>query len=365
MGKVIIGVTVLACSALLSVIPSVAWSVELRVQEWEGYISTFKSDFEAYAQAKGKTVSLVFPKAPIASADDIFSALRNGEVDVVTPTHNYYKGENAKLMQLLEPLDVSRIGGYDHVYPPLRQAVSLRDEAGKVYGVPLLGGSYALAFNQAKVQAAPDWRDLLAPAAKGRFTVTSDQYEANVYQMALLAGVRPADIYDYDRYSEAQRRQVAENLKLLVANAAGFWGGMPYPKDMAGLDYVTDYWFGVAAANKAGQSWLIAKTSTPSTLWLDTIALARSASKDAAKLEAAYLLLSFMISPETQARVHQEFGSVVVSSAARALLPADKAAQLPGEDFFVEQYFWQPLTPRTRNAFKLMWDAALKDAGKR
>lgn len=362
MGKTLIGIIAAAYCAFLS---TAAAATELRVLEWEGYISTFKSEFEAYAKAKGKAVTLTFPKAPIASADDIFTALRNGDVDVVTPTHNYYKGENAKLMQLLEPLDVSRIGGYDSLYPPLRQSSALRDEAGKVYGVPLLGGSYALAYNTSKVQSAPDWRDLLTPAAKGRFTVTSDQYEANVYQMALLAGVKPADIYDYDRYTETQRRQVAENLKLLVGNAAGFWGGMPYPKDMVGLDYVTDYWFGVAAANKAGQSWRIAKTATPSTVWLDTIALARSASKDASKLDAAYLLLTFMTSAETQARVHQEFGSVVVSAAARSLLPPDKAAQLPGEDFFVEQFFWQPLTPRTRNAFKLMWDAALKDAGKR
>ncbi len=55
-----------------------AAAVELRVHEWEGYISLFERDFEAWAKSRGKDIDLVFLKKPdgsvsyIGSADDIF-----------------------------------------------------------------------------------------------------------------------------------------------------------------------------------------------------------------------------------------------------------------------------------------------------
>jgi len=343
-----------------------AHAVELRVLEWEGYISTFQSDFEAYAKSKGKDITLVFPKNAdgstfyIASADDIFSTLREKGADVVTPTENYYKGENGKLMKLLHGLDLSKLENWKSVYPKLKAATYATDKAGKAYGVPLLGGSYALAYNADRTDAPASWQALMAPTAKGKFLITSDQFEANVYQMALLAGVSPADVYDYDKYTPEQRKATQENLDKLVANAGGFWGGMPYPKDMAEMSYVTDYWFGVAAANKEGQHWKFASPEEKVTVWLDTMAIAKNLEKDPAKLEAAYTLVDFMLSPEIQARIHQEFGSVAITQDAKPLLSAEQQAELPGEDFFDERYFWQPLNPRTRNAFRAMWDKATK-----
>lgn len=346
-----------------------AASVELRVFEWEGYISLFQKEFEEYAKAQGKDIKLIFSKDSsgkaryITSADDIFLALRNDEADVVTPTHNYYKGENGKLIALLMPIDTAKLKNYADVYPKLRSA-SFFENGGKVFGVPMLGGSYALAYNSAKASEPTSWTELLDAKAKGTFSITSDQYEANVYQMALLAGVKPVDVYDYDKYTEEQRKATQENLNKLVANASGFWGGMPYPKDMASLSYVTDYWFGVAAANKEGQSWKFAKPKEGVTVWCDTVAVAKKLEGDAAKAEAAHMLLDYVVSKEAQTKVYEAFGSVIVNGKAREAMPADKQAVLPGEAFFAEEYFWKPLTPRTRNGFKAMWETAKKAAGK-
>ena len=342
-----------------------AHAVELRVLEWEGYISTFQNDFEAFAKSKGKDITLSFPKKAdgstfyIGSADDIFTTLRNGGADIVTPTGNYYQGENGKLIKLLLALDTAKIPSWSKLYPKLRNAAFLK-EGGKTFGAPLLGGSYALAYNADKAKAPVSWRELLEPAARGTFLITSDQFEANVYQMALLAGVNPADVYDYDKYTPAQRAATQDNLKKLVANAADFWGGMPYPKDMKEMSYVTDYWFGVAAANKEGQHWRFSSPSEKVTVWMDTIAIAAAAAKDPVKLDAAYMLVDFMVSPEIQARIHEEFGSVIVTPDAHALVKEEHRADLPGEEFFDEQYFWQPLNPRTRNGFRAMWNAAIK-----
>lgn len=359
------------CAALAVAAVAPAAAVELRVFEWEGYITVYEKEFEAWAKSKGKDVDLVFLKKPdgsnwyIGSADDIFEQTRKGVVDVVTPTHNYYKQERGKLMQLMLPLDTSKLSNYPDVYPGLRDAKYARDDAGKVYGLPLLGGSYALAYNADKVAAPDSWTVLLKPEAKGTFSVTGDQYEANVYQMALLAGVKFADLYDYDKFTPEQRTATANNLKLLVANAAGFWGGLPSADQMKSLTYVTDYWFGVAAANKAGQKWKFAEPKEGVTVWLDNVSIAASTGQDPAKLEAAYLLLDYMIGVEAQATIAREFGSVIVNPKAKAKLTPDQAAAQPGPEFFVEERFWQPLSDRSRNGFKKMWEDALSAAGKK
>ena len=343
-----------------------AQAVVLRVLEWEGYITSFQKDFEHYAKSKGKDVTLVFSKKPdgtpffIGSYDDIFDSLRRHDVDVVTPTENYYKSANSKLMRLLLPLELERVPNFQSLYPNIQNLNFARDESGKVYGVGLLGGSYALAYNIDKVPAPDSWTVLMSPSAHGKTSLTNEQYEANVYQAALMSGVAPKDVYNIDHFTQTQLAQTAEIVTKMVNNAASFWGGMPYPKDMVGLSYVTDYWFGVAAANKVGQHWKIATPKEKVTVWLDSVAIAADLADDPEKLEAAYLLLDFMLGPETQAQIYQKFGSVIVSPGGKKRLPPDQQAMLPGGDFFDETYFWQPLSLRTRNAFKVMWDEAIK-----
>lgn len=347
-----------------------ASAVQLNVLEWEGYISVYEKEFEAWAKAQGKDVDLVFVKKPdgstfyIGNADDIFETVRKKAADVTTPTHNYFKQERGKLMQILLPLDTSKLTNYGSVYPKLRNASFAKDDAGKTYALPLLGGSYALAYDAAKTQAPDSWTVLLQPAAKGTFTVTNDQVEANVYQMAMLAGVKPADVYDYDKFTPEQRTATQANLNALVANAANFWGGMPSADQLKPLTYATDYWFGVAAANKSGQTWKFANPKEGVTVWLDTVSIGKHVEADPAKLEAAYLLLDYMIGVDAQATIAREFGSVIVNPTAKAKLTPEQASAQPGEDFFAEERFWQPLSDRTRNGFKKMWDDALGAAKK-
>ena len=357
-------------TALLLAWPLASAAVELKVLEWEGYISLYEQEFEAWAKAQGKDIDVVLVKKTdgepfyIGNADDIFEQVRKKAADVVTPTHNYYKQERSKLMQLLLPLDTSKIRHYADIYPRLRNAGYGRDEKGQVYALPLLGGSYALAYNSARVSAPDSWTVLLKPEAKGKFTVTGDQFEANVYQMALLAGVKPADVYDYDKMTAEERETTAANLKTLVSNSESFWGGLPSVEQLARLDYATDYWFGVAAANAAGQKWKFAEPKEGVTVWLDNVSIAGHLAADPEKLEAAYMLLDYAVSEEAQAAIAKAFGSVIVNPKAKAKLGNEQAAAQPGEDFFEEDRFWKPLSDRTRNGYKKMWDEALKAAGK-
>jgi len=231
-------------------------AVQLTVLEWEGYTSVFEKEFEAHAHAQGQDIDLVLTRKPDGSAyhitksDDIFETLGAKAADVVTPTHSYYQGQQSRLTGMLHPIDTARLSNYADIFAILRDAPFFKGPSGGRYGLPLIGGSYALAYNAAKVKAPASWHVLLEPQAKGTYAITGDQYEANIYQLALMSGVAPTNVYDIGRYTPEQVKKVNENLRTLVANAAGFWAGIPDATMMAGLSYVTDYWFGVTAASK-------------------------------------------------------------------------------------------------------------------
>lgn len=352
---------ILSLSLLTALFATTAQAVTLTVYEWEGYISTFKEDFEKYAKTQGKDITVEFLKDDsgdvkyISNADDIFEALRSKNVDIVTPTHNYYKGENGRLFRLLKPLNTSKLSHYPNVLSSLREAGFAKQD-GKSYALPLLGGAYGLAYNADKVDAPNSWNALKDNTKKT--SITNGQIEANVYVAALLAGAKPADVYRIDKINVAE---TTNNLKEIVQNTAVFWDGMADPNEMTNLDYVTSYGFGVAAANKAGQNWKYAKLKEGQTVWLDNISIAATV-EGSEKEEAAYMLLDYMVSPDTQKRILEEFGSVIVNQDVKKMVSDEVAQQYSVGDssFFKEEYFWQPLDKRTVNGYKNMWQKVQK-----
>ncbi|MDF2177683.1 extracellular solute-binding protein [Aliiglaciecola sp. CAU 1673] len=334
-----------------------AWAATtLNILEWEGYISPFKEDFEAHAKSKGMDVKLNILTPYITNSEQIFKDLRANKADVVTPTHNYYKMNQAKLMQVLQPIDTARLGNYSKILASLRIA-SYDSQNDKKYSVPLLGGSYGLAYNTEKVPAPDSWQVLWDPANAGKYAVTEDQFEANLYTTMLVLGYSPTDVYDVDS-GKFNQAQVQEKLNPLVKNAHSFWGGMADADVMPQLSYVTTYWFGVAEANKRGQKWALANPKEGQTVWLDTMAIAKQLSGE--KLDAAYLLMDFMIQESTQKRFLEMYGSIIVNGETKALLTPEQIekGRVGDESFFVEEMFWQPLSSRTRNIYKEMWDKA-------
>lgn len=339
--------------------------IELKVLEWEGYISPFAEDFTAYAKGKGKDITLKIVEPYITNPDQIFNAARRGEADVVTPTHNYFKMSKGKLMKTLIAIDTSRLSNYPNITESLRNA-TYDENKGKKYSVPLLGGSYGLAYNVDKIKETPaSWEVLWDSANKGKFSLTNDQFEANLYITMLALGYPAESCYDIDK-AEFDAAKVQDKLNALVANSGPFWGGMPYADDMKELNYVTDYWFGVADANSKGQNWKFATPKEGQTVWLDTMSISKDIESETEKLEAAYMLVDFMISPEVQKKLHEMYGSVIVNAKTADIMSDEqKTASFVGDPgFFKEEYFWKPLTDRTRNTYKQMWKKALETTGK-
>jgi spermidine/putrescine transport system substrate-binding protein len=335
---------------------SAVQAITLNVLEWEGYISSHAEEFKAYAKSKNMDVELNIITPYITNPEDIFQALRSKNADITTPTHNYYKTNNGKLFQVLQPIDFGKLGNYDKVLGSLRGAEYDKFESGK-YSVPLLGGSYGLAYNMDTTQAPTSWAALWDPAFKGKFAVTDDQFEANIYITLLVLGYPPESVYDVSK-SNFDVAKVQQKLNELVANADSFWGGMADAQKMKNLSLVTTYWFGVAEANRQGQHWQLASPKEGETVWLDTLAIGKHVEGE--KLTAAYLLIDFMIGEEIQKKILEMYGSIIVNGETAKLLDGEaiKKGRVGDESFFQEAYFWQPLSPRTRNLYKDMWNKA-------
>jgi spermidine/putrescine transport system substrate-binding protein len=326
-------------------------AVTLNILEWEGYISPYAQEFKTYAKAKGKEVELNILKPYIANPSQIFEAVRALKADVVTPTHNYFKMADNQLLQVLMPIETAKLENYPKLLSQIRTSDYDLYE-GKKYSIPLLGGTYALAYNTATIPVDPGtWEVLWSPAAKNKFSITSEQFEANIYMVLQTMGYPPNTFYDIDKV-KADQEKIQAKLNALVANAKSFWPGMELNENMKSLDFITDYWFSVAAANKAGQTWKISAPKEGQTQWFDTLALGRHLTKDPAKLEAAYLLLDFMISAETQKKIMSDYGSIIVNGDPRDL------------SFINADLLWRPLPSRTRNTYKAMWDKAVLAAKK-
>lgn len=347
--------------SLVLLIPATAHAVTLRILEWENYISPYAKEFEAWAkQEAGVDVTLEFILPNATNPEQIFRAVRAEEADIVTPTHNYFKMYKAKLARALLPLDFSKLSNYKDITQSLRQA-DFDEVDGAKYSVPLVGGSYGLAYNQARTKEPTSWEELWNPANKGTYSITSEQFEANVYLSMIMAGYPPQALYDIDAI-DFDRAKIQQYLNVLVINAHSFWKGMTGVETMRSLKFSTTYWIGVKEANKQGQHWRIATPKEGETVWFDTISLSNCLHNAPEKLHAAYLLIDYMISPKIQKKLHEDLGLVIVNNKTSDLMTPEQIAtsRVGDETFFEEKWLWQSLTARTRNMYKLMWQEAVR-----
>ena len=341
-----------------------AKSIELAILEWEGYISSFKQNFEAYAISQGKDITLTIAEdldnepVYITNFDDMFHILRSSKADIVTPTSSFYNREGGRLYNILVPIDRSRLSNVASLPNSLSESMyDLRDE--KHFSVPLIGGSYGLAYNASYVAAPSSWEVLSAPENKGKVSMTDKLVEANGYIAAIMAGTNPKDVYDQKNVDYDKTLKVLQSMR---GNTIRYWGGMAMPADMKNWHYITTYGFGVAAANNEGQDWKMVIPKEGQTLWLDTIAISSSIRDDKEKLEAAYFLIDYMLSGEVQAEMTRIFGSVPVVTNAKEHWSSEEQQRfnVQSDEFYIDGNLWQALDKRTSNFYELLWNQAGK-----
>ncbi len=326
----------------MTVIGQVAFAeVVLRVNEWPGYLSMQADAFHAYAKSKGLDVKLEVVKPDISDEQVIFENVRAGKVDVLTPTESFLHARQKKLLNLLAPIDVSKVVGYDKVPSSLRTS-PFHSEGGKPYGVVFMAGYYGLYYKHAKVKEPKSWDVLWSDEAKGKYSVSKDTYFVNGHVAQWTIDGKNVEVaYDAGKIDKAK---LAPKLKALASNAAHLWEGIGNsPEQLKNIDYTASWGF------ELGPDWKLAFPEPGSSMWVDVVSITKEAAKDPKKLEAFYALASFAVQPSVQ----KVFGEKL-----RALPLTSDSGAVDAKKFDA-RFFWRPLDDRTGNLLQILWKDAV------
>lgn len=186
---------------------------ELTVFDWAGYEDP--AFHPAYVEKHGDSPTFAF----FGDEDEAFQKLRAGfRADIGHPcSQSVVKWREAGL---LEPLDTSRIEGWDDLQPGLMAMKNLATtEEGQAWFMPWEWGNTALTYNTEKVDAA-DVQSLTAfadPKFQGRVSIGDNVDDA--YALASLA----IGLTDWTQMSEEQFAEASAFLREVHKNVRLYW----------------------------------------------------------------------------------------------------------------------------------------------
>ena len=184
----------------------------LNILTWEGYADP--SFIEPFEEATGCKVTATF----VGSNDDYAPKLLagGGVYDLITPTVDTTLP--LILSDLIEPIDLSRIGRYDEVFEQYRNNEGINHE-GQVYGVPWVWGSNPLMYVVDKFDTPPtSIADLMAPELEGRVSLWDDK--STIYLGARLLGHRGEEVFNL---TDEQLAEVRDKLVEVKPNVRKYW----------------------------------------------------------------------------------------------------------------------------------------------
>ncbi len=335
----------------------------LRILCWEGYADQrYLEKFKIYAHDVLKQ-DVTFVVTFVSSPNEWFEALRSGSHDILGGVaHNLPRSDRWKMIDngLLAEVDISHIPRYSKVLPALQKAAYITEGA-KVYGVPYTFGPYALVYNAAIIKEEPkSWKVFWDPAYAGRYSLSADYYEANIYISALAAGLNRTDIFNYDKLN---RPDITASLKNLARNAKNFWTGVDSVKELKGLALAAAWGFSLPELNKLGEPWKVAHPVEGTTAWVDNWVMPKSLEKKPALKRLAEEWINFSLSEDVQLGLMRNIGSFPVVSDLSSRATPDEITRFSLDDpahFQKDYILWEPLNVRATNGFKGLWESAMK-----
>jgi len=349
---------------LLAILPNITLAdITIRLLTWKGYapdnqVAKFQALMVKKHQLKIKMVITY-----ITSPDDYFNNIRRGEVDIIAPSHNIIKDERYKLLskQLLLPINLRKIPNYSKMLPALQNA-EYATQGENVYHVPLVHGPYGLAYNTDKFATPPSsWNIFWNKSYQGKYAVSSDYPEVNVYVAALAEGFTKSELTDVSKLSSPAMRN---RLVTLINNAGVLWEGVDSAEDFQNVFFGTAWGFAFPALLEKGQTWKMATPKEGTTGWVDGHSLTNALSGRARHKAIAEEWINFTLSDDFQLEaIVKGIGSAPVNTAIKDRLTADEISQfhLDDPDYFKNNIIlWPTLNTRQRNFYKLLWNNALK-----
>jgi len=354
--KAIITILVaLACSV------SYGQSEELRILCWEGYAPPkYTQKFEKLIETK-YGIDLKVTVTHVSDPQEFFDKIRGRKVDLISPAHNIPKSDRWKFIKakVVLPIDLENIPNYKKIIPSLQKANYITQN-GKVYGVPIVYGPYGLAYNTKFFKEPPtSWNVLWDAKYAGKYTISSDYHESNIYSTALALGFNKQQIFDFEIFKDNQKMK--RRLRTLAQNAKSLWIGVDEADGLQGLALATAWGFSFPELKKRGEIWKFAQPKEGTTGWVDNWLIGYSLKKNYKMKRIAEEWINYSIGVEMQVDYVRSIGQFPVNlSIKEHLTPEEvKIYHLDDPSYFKNNLIlWKVLSTRHQNGFKVMWEKA-------
>ncbi len=209
-----VGTAIAAASiAMTGLAAGSAWAEgELNVLTWEGY--TDPSFVEVFEERTGCKVTPTY----VGSNDEYPAKLAGGGgvYDLVSPSVD--TTSILRKMGVVEEIDMSRIEGFEAVYPSFRAHPGVTyDDA--VYGIPFTWGSIPFMYRVDSFEAPPSaFADLFDSSLQGKVSLWDDK--TNIYIVARMMFGQDTDVFNL---SSDQLDQVRDKLIEMKPQIRKYW----------------------------------------------------------------------------------------------------------------------------------------------
>ncbi|MCP4116082.1 MAG: extracellular solute-binding protein [Desulfobacteraceae bacterium] len=363
--------TILLFLFCLIMIPNASFGKDtLKLLIWEGYSPPEQIKiFKALIKKKyGKEIELEISHN-ISGIQDFYDAIRTNSEEklyhIISPAHNFIKDSRFGCIRnkLIMPVNLQNIPNYKKIIPQLQKADYITDDKGNVYGVPMAHGPYGLAYNTKYFKSPPtSWNIFGNPEYKNRYTISSDYYEANVYIVALSAGLRGEDLYNYQKL---RQNNITSRIEVLARNAHSFWDSVDTADDLQGLALATSWGFSFNELRRRGEVWKMVEPVEGTTGWVDNFLMSSKLKKNPFLKTVAEEWMNFALSPDYQVNVVvRQLMSDPVNLMIKNRLTREEVEHhhLDDPNYFHEKRWLWPVfkSKRERNALKKIWYDATK-----
>ncbi len=343
----------------------IAEPVELVFHHW-GVTPT--EGFEAYAKERGMDVILK-EKAVYTDLVSFFDGLRTNAPDVTIVYNAILQADDQKLVKLLLSVEEGRLENFENIDPDVLEIARAMDVIeGKRYGVPLQTGMQTILYNADRVTSPPSsWNVLWASENQGLVSVFGKSEPEWVPGIALLVlGYPPESAYNMDIEPNIDWGRVKGKLLELAHNCGDFYPNfMPDPESIRNMDYVFAKDFTVRSINQSGQNWKIGRPREAVEGWVDDLYLGRHLKDQPEKLQAAYLLIDYILTDTIQKQIYNNSGFAPATSSAKEQLREEEHDDVRLEPRFYQSVeLIQPFNTRTMNYYRWIWTKAVQKAGK-
>ncbi len=335
-------------------------SQTLKILCWQGYATKeYVEDFEKLIKKKYKIDLKVIVK-DVSDPQEFYDALRGRNADLISPAHNIPKSYQWPLIQfnLTLPINLKNIPNYKNIIPSLKKSYFVSDYK-NTYGVPIVYGSYGLLYNTKFFKKAPkSWNIFWDPRWKGKYSISSDYFEANIYIALLSLGVPAKYLFDIN---SADNQDVKKRLIRLARNSSSFWKGVDNAKDLKGLAFATGWGFSIPELNKEGEVWKMATPKEGTSGWVDHWMIGHSLKNKPKLKRIAEEWINYSISPKIQAKYVRNIAQFPVNTKVKNLLTKKEidTFHINEPDYIKKNLIlWKVLSKREQETYKLLWDNA-------